>query len=100
MAEPSYLLDTHVFLGHVANGRKMVLRAENPSGELWRVEWVKREDGYWCFHIGPVGRTEGPLTYEDAFREVTRTQSVIRKMMEREARYAARPKRSDSPTKV
>ena len=81
VATPVYRYDPHVILGRCGAG-KQVLWAGNLSGELWRQEWVKKDDGYWCYHIGPFGRTEGPLTYEEAYKRVKETVGVLRNMSE------------------
>lgn len=90
MSVPPFRLDPHVFLGRVATGTKMTLRAANPSGELWRQEWVKREDGYWCFRIGPIGGNDGPLTYEQAYSKVIDTMKVLCRMDDEEKAIEAR----------
>ena len=90
MTTPSFRLDPHVFLGRVATGTKMLLRACNPSGELWREEWVKRDDGYHCFVIGPSGRNDGPLTYEQAYSKVTSTMKLLCRMDDEEKVIEAR----------
>lgn len=80
MKHPSvpHLLDPHVFLGRVFQGIRMSLVAGNPSGELWRRTYELKDDGIWCYRIGPSGNTEGPLTYEQAYRSVVQTQTTLR----------------------
>lgn len=90
MSVPLFRLDPHVFLGRVATSNRLELVASNPSGVLWREVWVKKDDGYWCYLIGPVGNNYGPLTYEQAYARVTDTMKTLRRMDDEEKAIEAR----------
>lgn len=84
---PTFNLDPHVFLGRVANGEKMNLQANNPSGTLWTECWTHHADGYHWRLVGPYGADAGPLTYEEAYKKVIHTMKILQSMAAEDARY-------------